>query len=253
MRGRRLRVCRDTGAEAAADRGSGHAGCRSRRAGRRRPAHVLGSDPPCARPRRSLSARRQGLPDPFRRRCEREDARAGARREGRTGRWGSSGDPLSADSPPARDRADTDRGRGAALSRGASPREPAVAESTTSASRVDSAPAARASDATGWRRRRHGRRARLRPAGQDRSSGSGRSAGSRLRRLELRRDRRDGEGRDLRLPARQGHRSRHPGEADAADPGGRRGREGQTRVRPRRGGNVRAGRSGDERRPLRRL
>ena len=67
------------------------------------------------------------------------------------------------------------------------------------------------------------RRAGLRAARRCYASRGGRPARSRLRRLELRRDRRDREGSDLRLTDRERRGSRHEGEAEAPDRG-RRGR-----------------------------
>ena len=83
--------------------------------------------------------------------------------------------------------------------------------------------AARRADARGRRRGRDARRAGLRATRRCDPAGGRRRPGPRLRRLELRRARRDGEGCDLRLANRQGRRSGHATEAEAADPGGSSG------------------------------
>ena len=190
-------------------------------------AHVLGSDSPCARSRRSLSARRHGLPDPLRRRRERQDARAGARREGPARRCGSPGDPLSADAAPAGHWARHGSRPRRSSSRGARPHgnKPSRPPPRLPRRRRPRRPGLRRRR---WGRRRHCRRARLRPAGQAAFIRGGRPARPRLRRLELRRDRRHREGCDLRLPDGERRRSRHEGEAEAADPRGG--------LRPRRSG-----------------
>ncbi len=145
----RDRVRRDPDPKAAAHHRGSDAGRRPRCARRRRAAHVLGTDPTRARPGRPLSVRGRRLPDPGRRRGERQDARSHARRADGRGRIGATRDPLPPDEGEAR-RLDGRPGRGTALPGRATARPRAAGRPPTGR-----ATAARRADAGGRRRRRH--------------------------------------------------------------------------------------------------
>ena len=128
---------------------------------------------------------------------------------------------------PVRDRRGQP-GTGAGLPPGARPRHRAAC----SRRRHPRPPRPRQpSAADRQRRRRHARRPGLRSPRRGDPSRGRRPARPRLRRLQLRRDRRHREGCGLRLGSRQRREPRHESGAEAADPGRRHGRDRQRPLR----------------------